>query len=591
MAILTVQQLLVAARIITDATDVPAQTLAVANALYPGCVALINQYAPMASDDVKNLALERLFGWMWESDVQSGDVSDPLQASGALSLLSPHSPGRWQRELSTAASLPAITGFAVGDIVNLAGVLYELVADTTDANVHHGIVADQAGSLVGDAVFQWEGVSPFNIRFAANKTAIGSSPPTNLWAEFSDSEGQTVEIQLTYSPGANTATTYAYHRTPSGTAIDTASIGATFSVAFYTDESRTAPQAIHPANRWERVNRQLPVINPIALADSADRWPKTKVPSDTVYTADLPHTPGILTFNEIFPSFTLTATSSDQVIQAPNYFSPTIDLDTYAHGEFHCSLEISITPVSDVNMGFVRNKSNQTEEDRHLALSTILFASDLSEEDDWGSTSPENENGLTAFEVPVYSANTTAGTYYLLLVHNSNNEVGAYYHWDGQAGATGATITAELRVTFTPSDAPAATPTVRNNRGALQAQTGNLPSSIPQANLTSAQLGWTLATGASITLTSAGFPKPPYLRPAPNVIGWWFVFKRGGVEFSESIQPFAEQAGYRFEVHTGGSRDHSLLISYVFDGSWNVAGERAFTVPANSTIEIYLGVS
>ena len=87
MAILTVQQTIIAARILTDADNIPDQVLSVANVLYPGCLALINQYAPLAPDSVKNLALERLFGWMWESDVQARRVSDPLRASGALPLL------------------------------------------------------------------------------------------------------------------------------------------------------------------------------------------------------------------------------------------------------------------------------------------------------------------------------------------------------------------------------------------------------------------------------------------------------------------------------------------------------------------------
>ena len=586
MAILTVQQLLVAARIITDATDVPAQTLAVANALYPGCVALINQYAPMVSDDVKNLALERLFSWMWESDVQSGDVSDPLQASGALSLLSL---AGVVPALSTVASLPAIANFAVGDIVNLAGVLYELVADTTDANVYHGTVADQAGSLVGDSTFMWEGVTPYNIRFAANKTAIGSSPPTNLWAEFSDSEGQTVEIQLTYSPGANTATTYAYHRTPSGTAIDTASIGATFSVAFYTDESRTAPQAIHPANRWERVNRTLPVVNPIAVAGNTDRWPKTKVPSDTVYTADLPNTPGQFVLDEQFPGLTLTRTDADSRPAAPTYFNPTVDLDDHSHGEFHCSLELTIAPVSDVNMGFTMNKANQTAEDRQRTLSNIVFASDVSEEDTWAFAASGSVSGLNVFTVPVYSLNTLAGTYYLLLVKNATNQVGAYHYYDGAAGATGATFTAELRVTFTPSDTPAATNGFRKE---LWAVTGALPTSGLSGsdiiNVGSSQ--FTFPTGSPLSLAGNNIAvRLPYVPPA-NTLGIWVYMETDGVEkVGMFIGWMARVSGSNYTLSTPHPRPITPAITITAGRfmyfSKHRNAENQF--PANTVIKIY----
>ena len=87
---------------------------------------------------------------------------------------------------------------------------------------------------------------------------------------------------------------------------------------------------------------------------------------------------------------------------------------------------------------------------------SIVFASNLAEEDDWGNTSPENENGLTIFEVNLYSANTILGTYYMRLGHNANNEVGIAYNYVGMSGGSPATLTAELRVTFTPTDAPAA---------------------------------------------------------------------------------------------------------------------------------------
>ena len=42
----------------------------------------------------------------------------------------------------------------------------------------------------------------------------------------------------------------------------------------------------------------------------------------------------------------------------------------------------------------------------------------------------------------------------MALIHNANNEVGVWTWYEGQAGATGFTIYAELRVAFTPSDAP-----------------------------------------------------------------------------------------------------------------------------------------
>ena len=57
--------------------------------------------------------------------------------------------------------------------------------------------------------------------------------------------------------------------------------------------------------------------------------------------------------------------------------------------------------------------------------------------------------------ITVYSGATIAGHYRLALIHNANNEVGVWTWYEGEAGATGLTIYAELRVAFRPTDAPA----------------------------------------------------------------------------------------------------------------------------------------
>ena len=565
MAILTVQQTIIAARILTDADNIPDQVLSVANVLYPGCLALINQYAPLAPDSVKNLALERLFGWMWESDVQARRVSDPLRASGALPLLASYRVRRatiiapegdvarsdvagvadWAEEgntdpipvikltnapqgdkgdkgdtgaagpagptgpqgatgpagadgtdgadgatgpagpkgdkgdtgprgpagsasatadaLSHVNVLPSIAGFDVGDIINFNGELYELVASTEDANVLRGTLFARTGNYfgtaaTGDVDFEFEGVSPFNTRLRIRRTDL-PSPPTNLYIRITLSSGQTADIQMGRAPGSDIATPgaerYAYNRIQGQPGLDVPTAGETYSIAVFSDSGFSTAQSVHAAHRWEADDRDTPV-NSIALVGNTDRWGKDKVPSDTAYQADLPSQVGTIVEDTIFPGFTLTPTSASQTGTASlQLFSPTLDLDDNANGEFHCELDLTLAPVSDVNMAFVRGVSNATPEQRNLVLSNIVFASNLAEEDDWANTSPENENGLTLFEVNLYSANTILGTYYLRLGHNSDNQVGIAYNYVGMAGATGATLTAELRVTFTPSDGAA----------------------------------------------------------------------------------------------------------------------------------------
>ena len=194
------------------------------------------------------------------------------------------------------------------------------------------------------------------------------------------------------------------------------------------------------------------------------------------------------------------------------------------------------------------------------------------------------DNGLTIFEIPLYSANTILGTYYMRLIHNNNNQVGIYYEWVGQSGGTGATLNAELRTTFTPTDTGA--DIVRNSRGALQA-TANLPLNVSQG--VAPTLTWTLASGSGLSINNNALD-PPYLRVANNQIGWWFVYKQGGVDYSELMLPFAEQDTGRWELHFGGGRDNSIRLTIDNNGRFSWTAERTFNIPTNSTIAVYLAV-
>ncbi len=359
--------------------------------------------------------------------------------------------------LTRRTALPTTVGFNVGDLINLSGVIYELVANTEDANVYRGtIAANAAGNTgyFGDAVFHFQAVSPFNMRVNFSKAGLPTAP-ANLYVKY-HSGNVYADIVLNRSSGRDTSTTWGYVHSPGTPGLDVPIVGAGFDLTVFGDSAYSVAQAIHTASRWERDDRNDANVNPIALGDNTDRWPKSKLPSDTAYTADLPSVTPSITLLTRNPGLDLNRTDTDfNVSQAPYYWSnPGIDLDDYPHGEFHCSLELRIAPVSDVNMGFVRNKANQTVADRNVALSNIVFASDLAEEGDYVASSNISAlTGLNIFRQTVYSSNTIVGHYNIILVHNANNEVGFHVYWDGENGNTGATFTAELRITFTPSDA------------------------------------------------------------------------------------------------------------------------------------------
>ena len=391
-------------------------------------------------------------------------------------------------ELDAVSSLPDVTNYSVGTIINFNGDLYEAVAGTVDRHIYRGTIADRSGSFVGDDVFEWE-ESPGNIHVNLPKSVLGSSPPNRLFIEVhaqSTTRGDIYAetyVDRTVGGVGDTATTYRYLRGSGAAAVEStdAKIGGNFDVSFYSESSKinkvnvlsntkkwaidsrddvkVAKEAVAGnLDRWPPSKISTSVItlselNPIALQGNVGRWPNDKISLDLVRRSDIGHR---VVFDETFPGMTLTTTTPDHRPAAPNYFSPTFDLDTAGNerGEFHISLELSITPASDVNMGFVRNKANQTAADRKRALSKTVFASDVSEEAVFVYQNTGALAGIQAISQTVYSGNTIVGHYRMLLVRNTNNQVGLYHWWEGQAGSTGATISAEARVSFTSSDSP-----------------------------------------------------------------------------------------------------------------------------------------
>ena len=478
--------------------------------------------------------------------------------------------------MTARATLPPVGGFDVGDLINLSGVIYELVANSVDANVYRGTIAQNPNSYgndyYGDTTFAWEINDPYNMRASLPKTPLGVSPPSILYCIFQTSDGDYDDIELARSPASDTTQNYFYVRNSGSAALEANVVGGTFSVTFYSDGARSTALAIRNANRWERDDRNEANINPIALAGNTDRWPPSKL---------TPQPTGI-GIDEIFPGLQLTRTDADRVSLSPSYFSPTIDLDDHPRGEFHASLELTIAPVSDVNMGFVQGKSNQTADDRNVALSNIVFASDVAEV----STFVDTTTGLALFRQTVYSGSTIVGHYNILLVRNAANQVGAYWHWDGQAGGTGATLTAELRMTFTPSDAPAAAP-APNARGRLLATSSTLPTTPGTRNSDIPAVTWTLEATSGLTTSGIILTIPP-LPIADNQIGYWFYSEVGGTETAGAFMSFGGHGGARIDLRLTvpapgvyvSEDSNAIKLQYGGGGQFS----------ANTVIKVYMAV-
>ena len=398
-------------------------------------------------------------------------------------------------------AIPGIAGYTVGDLVNVDGELYELVEGTDNLSLNQiaGLAGTPLANYQGDAVFQWNTqANPGNIRlYIPRGWYVGTDQtiPATLYGELETDNGSFNEIVLGRSSGddGSPVTRWAYHRTSDGPKLPEITGAKHYLLNLYTDAEHVTPFSLtgRVDNHWQPDARNRLTLGQVdnrileqARTGNGTRWGKIKLPMTTVYTDDLattaqmaagtadrvpdaakvkayvdgaiPHVPGTSLLDHEFPGMTLARTDRNQRPAAPTALSPVFDLDTEGNGrgEFHLALTLTIAPVSDANMGFQQGV-NQTAEQRRVDLSNILFASDLAQVDAFVFSSTESLSGLVAFTQVVYSNLTEVGTYRFLMVRNANNEVATYHYWEGKAGATGATITAEARITFTPTDAAA----------------------------------------------------------------------------------------------------------------------------------------
>ena len=373
-------------------------------------------------------------------------------------------------ELKAVGSIPPVAGYQGGDIVNVAGELYELVAGTEDPHIYRGVASQLSNNYIGDAVFSWQGSGQYDVIFKLNKAVLGVSPPATIYIRYNGQNGQVADVDLNRAQADDTATEYVYDRAPGSASIDPLAIGDTFDVETYSDTGRTTALTIQAAsaNRFERDNRDLAVLPP-ARTGNVDPWSKAKLPSDVVYTGNLPASHTDTVFNDSFPGFTVTRADQDTYGSAIELFSPAFDVTATQnqHGVFFISLEVVVT-TTDVNGGFESGKANQNAQDRRRNLSAIVYASDVRAADAWASTNPERLNGPPVASLTYYSGPTIGGHIRFTLPHNTSNNAGLYHYYEGLAGAVGFTLAVTGRVIFVPNDAAS------GGGGLTQAQVNNL---------------------------------------------------------------------------------------------------------------------
>ena len=341
----------------------------------------------------------------------------------------------------------------------------------------------------------------------------------------------------------------------------------------------------------------MEIVSEWARRGNAALIPKAKLPADTAYQADIPHIPATAyqRLNDAAPGVTLTATNQDSVhAAAATLFSPSLDLDTHQHGELHLSLEVSVAPVSDVNMGFAEGGTNQTADDRARALSNVIFASDIAGQTaiQTGAIGTE-PNGVSAFRIGLWSASTILGYYEIYITRDANNQVGWYAFYDSEgSGATGAVFTATLRASFSQGgDAP-----TRNSRGRLLATSNVMSTTRQDTDTEYTSVRWTLESDAGLTIANNKLIKPTF-RTQPNQVGYWFVVEVNGVEVSETRIDFQSGQANRITVlpavnpmQRGGQAIELSRFPDQNGVEYRLEGENPGTLPANTVVKVYMSV-
>ena len=167
--------------------------------------------------------------------------------------------------LEVRASQPTTAGFSVGDIINVSGVLYELIASGALPNVITGIAADYAGGVYrGTHEVQWRtaesGTNPVIVRLP--QTQLDAAPggrPSYILVRMTTPDGFWGEDVLVYD---HTRNTIAQGDVPAAYGYDGGSVnwsqaptGAHFTAYFYLSDAHGAQGAaltVHAAQtRWE----------------------------------------------------------------------------------------------------------------------------------------------------------------------------------------------------------------------------------------------------------------------------------------------------------------------------------------------------
>ena len=192
----------------------------------------------------------------------------------------PSSSGGASSSTLTPAALRDAATSTVGMLANSGGELYELLADTDQSNVirctaalvNFPLTTRASGNPSGSSTARtgctgiaWKSRAQAASRLGTHenwlavlpRTALGSSPPANLWVRVT-AGGAVADVKMSRDnvkiSTIDTATGWGYESAigEPGIDLDSAVAGARVTAEWFSDAAFSTPQKVHGANRWEK---------------------------------------------------------------------------------------------------------------------------------------------------------------------------------------------------------------------------------------------------------------------------------------------------------------------------------------------------
>ena len=467
--------------------------------------------------------------------------------------------------IQNQSALPSITGYNLGDKIDVGGTLYTLLANTEDIHIYQGTVEASPGGLTGyfgDENFSWQNVDPHNMRGLFSKVALGSSPPSFLWIKFHAGTAYD-DIKLARASGHDTPTQYGYVHAPGTPGLENNMVGVDFTLTVFSNDAYTTPQQVQTSTRWEKYNN----VSPVSLQGNHDRWDKDKLPEDTAYTDTSANSRGALqATSSTLPTSGIT---NGQPIPGVTW---TLEANT--------NITQVTADATRIREPKLRSNENQTG---------WWFVAEINGVETFETYETLNDSSTTTIQfdpnsnVKLNIAEQNTNTWQLrgnssTLPANSVIKVYSAINSPGITGTIDTDQIADEAVTYDKLGSP---------RGSLIATSSTLPTASVASGTLISGVTWTTVSPWSSTGVSILIP-----RLASGRRGLWLVAEVGATEVSDVFLP----SGWYFTTNLPGlwlSTTQEIAVEIQMVNSATTARLHLYgastTIPANTVVKIYEG--